>query len=243
MCLQTYLYYYCQTLLYALENRHITPLVHYGMCCVSSLCDCWINFFMPSFLASWCKNGEIISEEAWEHVTGIYKAVQVLKERCNAASDAIKSNDAFAVRCEFKMLESLLTHVVIPTFDAVGYASDDTARAVYFAPSGMFLSSFSPVSGTQCPDCIPGIYTAQEEQVVQAYMRLVKNAPSIDHLLRLSENKDNNYSLVSYFGLQNRTDMAAGLVQFDYHNSTPVELCETILRQWPQGPLGKSSST
>lgn len=232
MCLQTYLYHYCVALLCMLEGTYATHSLYYGICCVASLCTQWVKFFMPPLLRAGCLVQSPKLTSSLDKVEDIHKLICILRDRCNAALEVLSGTDPTATRCEVVILRSLLREIILPALKSKQYSTDKDAYVVYFGATDSFLASFAPLAGTECFDCIPGIYERAEEDVVLAYLDIVRNAPTITYLSGSRVDLFTGGQLVRSDSFKNKTGKASGMVHFDCIRDSHSAICKSIIEQW-----------
>lgn len=231
MCLQTYLYYYCKTLLFALETQGYSPELLYGICCVSNLCERWWCFFMPAFLSTFTSSES--SEKAWytNCMNNLYRTLQTVKHRCDRTARAWRSEDDFSKRYESLLLKCTLD-MALEELEHARYNRESSVHVVYFDYSDSFLTSFTPVAGTKCFDGVPGIFSESEEQVVRIYLNEVRQAPTLVALAGIEFGKKPNPMIVETTMFKDRRNRMAGFAEFDPNNMGETEIMLSILHQW-----------
>lgn len=232
MCLQTYIYYYCRALLYALVERDTTNATYYGVCCTVSLCERWNNFFAPQFLQSSMVESDSGARWAAWQLDGIIKVIRALKDSCSAYADAMKSKDVFAIRLNKSLLRCTLEEIVLPELKEFGYDDEEGAHIVYFDATDSYLTSFTPVAGTKCFDGVPGIYNKAEECVTLSYLRAIRNAPTMVTLSGVSEGEEPRPLLVELSMITERENALCGLAHFTYRGRPETEVAMEVYNQW-----------
>lgn len=178
MFLQTYLYNYCATLANALTDEPL-PLLLYGVERVKYLCEEWARFLAPSMFNSFQNTLKDSQLEAWSEVMCTADQLSVLSSHCDdLLTYAPKGTYGGSYR-RFGTIQYLLSKQVVPWLYNLKYHSEDCGRAVCFGSTQKVITSFVPFSTVSDAHTVPAVYNANERAVVQLYLSVLRNAPSI----------------------------------------------------------------
>ena len=178
MFLQTYLYNYCATLA-GLEQDEPLPLVLYGAERVKYLCDAWMRFLSPAMFVPLQSSltDEVLA--SWEAVASTADRLAMLSAHCDALLTYAPKGSYEGTYRRFGTVQYLLTQQVIPWLKQLKYYSGEKGRAVCFGNTGRVITSFVPFETVDRAVTVPAVYNSDEYAVVQLYLSVLRNAPSV----------------------------------------------------------------
>lgn len=238
MLLQTKLFYICETLSTCSTDTRFDVLL-YGVEQLKCLCAAWKEFFVPDVLAGLRvpdPSGDAELYHAWKDLADFEDIIDMTNAMCHDVMARYRAGDDNGVNRRFSVLVHILNTYVRPAMLQREYMLPGSAKLLLLSPSHKIMRDLVFVSVSDELNGAPGIFTTKEKCVVDAYLRTLRNAPSLVTASGVAQGDPARWDYLSLSEYLSDADVALSPLDRAMIDEswTTLAICRALLEQWKQ---------